>query len=128
MSLKQDKCERKEIKYRKVKQTDTEKFSNEINIQFEQGNNLDEMITILNDELTRLLDIHAPLKTKLHTVRKPNLWFNQELKSQKQRVRRREKIWRRYREEHQWTDLQHERKEYRRMINAAKHNTIQKMK
>ena len=53
-----------------------------------------------------------------------NPWFMNEIKEQKRRVRRREKIWRQYGLTSNWTALKTERQKYKQMLNDAKKQTI----
>ena len=60
------------------------------------------MIHVFQHELSRDLDKHAPIVTRNPPVRQPKPWFNEDIKEQKQKVQRREMIWRKYKENHQW--------------------------
>ena len=57
---------------------------------------LDGLVEQFNKALSEALDEVAPIQTKLQTVRKSIPWFTDEVKKYKQFMRRREKIWRRY--------------------------------
>ena len=53
------------------------------------------------DKVRLLIDQHAPeTKKKKITTRDQNPWFNEEVGHQKRVVRRRERIWKRYKENH----------------------------
>ena len=54
---------------------------------------LENIIRITIDQL-------APAKTVTKTIRYQNTWFTDELRDQRQKVRRRERIWKKYKEEH----------------------------
>lgn len=58
--------------------------------------------------------------------RKKNPWFNASLKQQKQLVRRRERIWRKYHQGHQWVAFSKERTKYKRMLSNNKTEKIKK--
>ena len=65
-----------------------------------------------------------PLTESIKTIRKQCFWFTKELKEQKRIVRRRETIWRKYREKHQWTAFLRERARYRSMLNYETSRSI----
>ena len=73
---------------------------------------LDDMITELDNRVSSKLEEMIVRKKALVTVRKRIPWFNSEVLEQKRITRRREKIWRKYREDHQWTAFKVERKRY----------------
>ena len=60
------------------------------------------MIHVFQHELSRVLDKHAPKMTRKLPARQPKPWFNKDIKEQKWKVLKRERIWRKYRENHQW--------------------------
>ena len=61
--------------------------------------NLDGLVEQFNKALSKALDEVAPIQTKHQRVRKLIPWFTDEVKELKQFMRRREKIWRRYKTE-----------------------------
>ena len=68
---------------------------------------------------------HVYLRLKpLLTECKKNPWFTKEIRDQKRIVRNREKIWRKYREEHQWEAFKHEQTLYKNLIKYNKESTI----
>ena len=84
--------------------------------------NIDELVLVLEVELDRVLDLHAPSRTKYIMLRQSRPWFTEEIRTQKKTVRRREKIWRKYREDHQFVALKVECNKYRKMLNQSKCN------
>ena len=78
----------------------------------------------LETKLWTALDKHAPSKEKCITVRSSNPWFTAEIKEQKRRVRRREKIWRQYGLTSNWTALKTERQNYKQMLKDVKTQII----
>ena len=57
-------------------------------------------------------------------IRQPKPWFREHIKEQKQKVHRRERIWRRYREDHQWLAFKSEKQKYREMLKDAKISSV----
>ena len=81
---------------------------------------LDEMVVMLEENLSTALNNQAQEVTKVITERKKKAWFGDDLKQQKRRVRRREKVFRRYRLQSCWIAFDRERKKYRKMLLEAK--------
>ena len=82
------------------------------------------MVEWLDTRLWTALDKYAPSKEKCITVRSSSPWFTDEIKEQKRRVRRREKIWRPYGSTSNWISLKTERQKYEQMFNDIKTQTI----
>ena len=70
------------------------------------------------------LDKHAPERTKEITIRSSNPWFTIEVKDKKKAVRRREKIWQKYKCPDHWRALQVARKEYKILLTQVKTTKI----
>ena len=70
------------------------------------------------------MDKHAPTVTRRVTVRKCELWYNNRIREQKKKVRHRERVWRKYVEDHQWKAYAEERNRLNRMIFANKQETF----
>ena len=62
---------------------------------FEAGE-LEDMIKLVNDTITSVLDNFALAKKKTILQRQTNSWFSDRIKEQKRLVRNHEKRWRRY--------------------------------
>ena len=73
-------------------------------------NDFSELVGAMENNIQNALDSQAPLKKKQLPVQTRVPWFTNGLNQQKQTVRNREWIWRRYRTQHQWTALKTERK------------------
>ena len=66
------------------------------------------------------MDKHAPLIKKIVDVRESKLSYTNEIKHQKQKVRRCEKIWHKYKEEHLFNAYKVELVKYRRMLRNSR--------
>ena len=67
-----------------------------------------------------MINWHPSLKKKgYQSPKKSKLWFNKEVKEQK-RIVRRESVFQRYRENHQWTAYKVELKKYKQMLRHQK--------
>ena len=116
------------IRYRRISKIDTDAYTKDLLLtRITDDLELDTMIDVFQQELVRVLDEHAPLIGKRLQTRKPKPWFREDIKEQKQKVHRRERIWRRYREDHQWLAFKSEKKKYREMLKEAKINSVSKL-
>ena len=117
ISVPKDKIWRRTITNRNYKSFDKEKFVTEVlDLHNRNLKNVTDLANNLEVALKEGLNKNAPETTKTITVRPVNPWFNDELKEQKRRVRNREKIWRKYREIHQFQAFKNEQKTYKNMI------------
>ena len=73
----------------------------------------------MDKNIQNALNTQAPLKKKQLTIRTRVPLYTNDLKQQRQTVRKREQIWRKYRAEHQWIALKEERKKYIAMLRRA---------
>ena len=88
------------------------------------ADNFDELVDQFKKTLSKALDDVAPIQTKQPTVRKSIPWFTDEVKEHKQFMRRREKIWRRYKTEDTKTAFIKAQSEYKQQIRREKVRTI----
>ena len=64
---------------------------------------LQSLVVKFEQAMKEAYDKHIPIIAKKVIKRPRKLWFNEELKEQKCRVREREAIYQKYRRNHQWT-------------------------
>ena len=99
LSLRKPPLEKKEISYRKLKHIDIQQFRDDI-IQLpvvaanDNAVDVADLVDSYNNELTDLLDKYAPLKTSCFTLRPSSPWYSENIKVEKQRRRRLERLWR----------------------------------
>ena len=109
------------IYVRKLCELDYNRFIEDVHIRdLLSISDLSELVNTMEKNIQNALDSQAPLKKKKLPVRTRVPWYMNDLKQQKQTVRQREQIWRKYRAEHQWIALKEERKKYLAMIRRAK--------
>ena len=102
---------------RKLKGIICDNFMNDINLENISLNNIDDAVRMLDIELTRVLDLHAPLKTRKVTDRKKEPWYEDHVKQEKKFVRNWETVWRRHgRQPYQWKAFTVERNRLNRML------------
>ena len=117
---------RKEVSYMKIKKIDLYELSQDIKFDasYYNNNTIDELMFTLDKTLKEALDKHAPEVCRIVTVRQKTPWFNQQVLEQKRIVRKRERIWKKYKQQHQWKALSDERKKYRSILTIARQEVI----
>ena len=120
----------KEVTFRKLKNIDYAVFKQDIseacaNLSL-HGLNVDNAVMNSETMVKRILDEHAPEKKIKVKLRKKECWFTEQIRDQRKVVRKREKIWRKYGEEHQWLAFKIERNYFKKMIREEKSTILKK--
>ncbi|KAK6183398.1 hypothetical protein SNE40_010887 [Patella caerulea] len=118
----EDICQ-KRITFRKTNDLPLEEISRELSMSL-KSSSTDGMVQEFENNVTAVLDKFAPVKSKIVTVRRKKPWFTREIAQQKHTVRRRERIFRKFKENHQLIALKKERNRYNWMIKQAKNVII----
>ena len=112
--------------------SDTKQLRNKKDLNFEElgkmiplkkllvCDDLQVLVKKFEKAMTKAYDKQAPITVKKVTNCPRKLWFNQELREQKCKIRRSETIFCRYRESHQWTAYKVELKKYKKMLRERK--------
>ena len=83
--------------FRKLRSIDVNTFKNDLvqdNCINTQSSSPDELLELYTRELTKLVDTHAPVRSKTITLRPQCPWFTEELHSAKHLKRKLERKWR----------------------------------
>lgn len=105
--------ERKQITYRKLRSINIDALANDIRTaDMNNTEDVEGCLAAYDTCLSTLLEQHAPLRTKMITIRQNAPWFTDELQAAKQERRRRENCWRR-------TNLQSDQRKYREQRNVV---------
>ena len=109
-----------------INKIDLDELSQDIKFDpsYYNNNTIDELVSALDKTLKEALDKHAPEVWRIVTVRQKTPWFNQQVLEQKRIVRKRERIWKKYKQQHQWKALSDERKKYRSILTMARCEVI----
>ena len=103
LDIPKENCAPKEITYRKLKDVDISQLVKDMSLEVIKTEKFDEMVVMLEENFLTALNNQAPDITKVIMERKKKLWFGDDLKQQKRRVRRRQKVFRRYKLKSCWT-------------------------
>ena len=85
-----------------------------------EENSLDILVDNLNKNLSTILDEVALEHSKTVTQRMKAPWFMEEVRMLKHKLRRREKIWRKYSSHEHWLTYIDTRAEYRKLLKSEK--------
>ena len=106
---------RKSVSYRKYRAIELADFAsdNESTITFHSEEMpLDDLVRYYNDSIRVAVDKHAPVQTKVVTLRPNTQWYSQELHAVKKDKRKAERVWRR-------TKLEVHRQIFKEKCNAS---------
>lgn len=125
-SITKEEIKRSKISYRKLKNVSAEDLINDMDIQniMTADGDLEELVTMFNNEAQKAMDTHAPIKEKTITQRPKKPWYSDEIRVQKRVFRNRERVWKKYRTPETWTALKAERHKYKKMLVKSKRETI----
>ena len=98
----------------------------EIGLPNEESTSIDTLVEHFEDKLKLCLDKYAPLEQKEYVSRRKFPWYNEEIRTQKQKVRRRERIWKRYKTWDTLKALKVERNKYKYMLKNSKVSVLSK--
>ena len=118
---------RKTVSFRKIKDIDIQKFQDDAVNKLEMVNechDIDVLVQNLETTSHDILEVHAPFINKSVAFRHRCPWFSSIIKQPKRIVRQCERIWCKYRENHQWHAYRNEKMKYNNMLKEAKKNTI----
>ena len=81
-----------------IKDVVTEDLVKELDLGTIEGEDINDLVNQLENKCKRALDTLAPEETKCVTIRQKKCWLTKEVLDQKRMVRRREKIWQKYKQ------------------------------
>ena len=84
------------------------------------------MVQQLGNKFNNALDKNAPIKTKVATVRKTVLWFDENLRDHKRLVRNYEWILKKYKTLETWLAFKIERSKFRQSLKCARKDFVSK--
>ena len=102
LCLRKSPCETKTITFRKLKSINIVSFKMDVRdiLSFcHNGANLDTLVDFYNNNLQYILDKHAPEQHRQVAMRRPTPWISQDIRPEKQKRRKLERIWRRTQQE-----------------------------
>ena len=116
----------REITFRDIKNADKEKLIQDMQLDKVEDEDLDSFLDSFEKNFTNSLDLNAQVRTVKIAERQQKLWYNNTLRTQPRKVRNRERIWRKYKLEHQWLAYKCELTIYNKLLYKHKVNTYGK--
>ena len=110
------------VKYRKLKDINIDDFRKDITELLPSSKNLSltDAVHCYNACMKELLDKHAPEKTKIITIREHSQWYNDQITTEKQIRRQKERKWRTSRTSESHTAYQEQKNKVNHVMNGAK--------
>ena len=126
-TIKRSDIKQEKVSYRKLRDIDATDFLKDMNLPriVKVGDNIDDICAVFNEEATKTLDKHAPLKEKIMTTREKKPWYSEEIRQQKRIFRKSERIWKKNGTPEALSALKVERMKYKHMLRKSKTETIQ---
>ena len=97
LSLARPRPPRVKKQYRKIRGVDPIEFRNDITVSTlfsSPARNVNDLCNQYDNELSKVVEAHAPLKTRLVTSRPPAPWYSEEIAAEKSKRRKLERRWR----------------------------------
>ena len=110
--------------FRNWAKVDKETILNDMSLCDTAGETLQEYYHNYKNKISLTLNEKLPLRTMNTSNKTKKLWYNSELSEHRRLVRNRERIYRKYKQNHQWTAFKSEQKKYRKRLRAIKSNFI----
>ena len=111
----------RQISIRKIDDELIKLASNDFNcINILKQDNLSDTIQAFNEESQRFMDTNFPTKVVTTTSKIRVPWYDKATRDQRKIVRKRERCWLRYAEDHHWKAYKRERQRYHNMIRYNK--------
>ena len=85
---------------------------------------IDEILKVFERKVCDAIQTFSEKTQKLVTLRPKVPWITKEVKDQKRIVRNRERVWKKYGEDHQWLAFKREQKRYKSMITHTRNNVL----
>ena len=126
ISITKPKITRKECRYRKIKDLYTKEVGEDLETMIRAGNEIeDENWPIFyNTELNKIMEKHAPEKSKIITLRPEQKWMSEELKNLKRKVRSIERKYKTSKKPEVKQEFIIQKLEYRKLLQKTKKEYI----
>ena len=125
VSITKNAIQHKSIAYRKLADINIEGLVEDMRLEdLAEINDVNVLAKLCDERMRKSLDTHAPIQTKSIMIRQTNPWFTEKVRSLKKAVRRREKLWHKYKTEDTWLTYMITKLTYRKVPKEAKTEAI----
>ena len=115
----------KEVTYRKLDDINIECLVDDMKLEdLADIDDVNVLTELCDNQMKKSLEIHAPLQTKIITIRHTNPWFTEGVRSLKKAVRIQEKIWQKHKTSDTWSNYKIVKLKYRKALREAKTKDI----
>ena len=122
-SLKRDDVTRKQITYRIMDDVNYEHMADDVVLD-PMLDDFDLVVENFHHSLKDAFDKHIPAHTKSVSLRRKVPWFTDDVRDAKRQMRRRERLWHKYKSDELWTAFRVARSHYKKMLYSAKRDVI----
>ena len=123
-NVKKENITSKMVKFRNFKDMDNSAFANDLSELSIDSENVNTFVENFEDKIKRVVDRHAPLKEKMKICRVPKPWFTENILILKRLLRKSERLWKRYKQPHQYEAFKAARNKYNYELNREKRLTF----
>ena len=124
LEVPKDNLKQNTIIYRKFSSINRSEFVDDLQLDYSDINDVDDLVNAFEDITKSAIDKHAPEKTKTVVVRPRNIWYTPEVKQLKREVRRQERRWKSNITEEQWRILKDLKRKYRNLLKKTKSEVL----
>ena len=115
---------KQQISYRNYKGINLVELQKDISAEHPDTDNVDDLVAWFEEKAKSVIDKHAPERTKTVTVRNKKPWFSAEVRQQRRKVRRRERVWRRTKSPLDWKSFCKDKTDYANLLRYTKIQAI----
>ena len=113
---------KRKVKYRKVTEIDIEQFRNDLkNSELSRIDDvcLNDLVSLYNTELTRILDTHAPVIERNINIRSREPWYTEAIGDARRDMRTAERRWHRCRSDETFAILQEKKHQFKDLLRST---------
>ena len=124
LTVDKDQISSTKTKERSFDDFDLERFKIDVgNIKL-PDETIDSKVAFFEKRICNILDKMAPFEEKTRIVRPKKIWFDETAKEKKRFLRSRERVYNKYRAEHQWIALKEARNDYIKYLNTNRQEEL----
>lgn len=123
-NVKKETITSKTVTFRDFKNMDETAFAKDLKAISIQCENVDMCVDQFENEIQNVLDTHAPFKQKTKICRAPKPWFTSNILQLKRKLRKSERLWKKYKKPEQYEAFKSARNEYSHLLSSEKKKSL----
>ncbi|XP_060556715.1 uncharacterized protein LOC132717301 [Ruditapes philippinarum] len=120
INVKKENITSKTVQFRNWKSISHSEFSDDLTNILVDSEDVNTFVNLFESEIQSVIDKHAPTKEQTRICRTQKPWFNESILESKRIVRKKERIWRKYKEPEQFKKFKEARNRYCKEIDSEK--------